>query len=152
MPPGRPGDPHPWPFEEEGEGWAGEPGHLGEDWRADPGWRADHEAEFAAVAERQLARLQTRLPSIVARRVPVRSLTAGPAPGTVRMRLADGTTVLVTSGRPGNVVRVVRALEDRRAVTVTAWERNEEGLVLVLTGVHGREPARLRLLGPDQPD
>lgn len=157
MPSGRPGDQQPWPFEEEGQGPGGEPGPGRQSGPGGQSWRGGDrdtgaEAELAALAERQLARLATLLPAIVSRQVPVRALTPGPAAGTVRMRLADSTTLLVTAARPGEVVRVVRALEERHPVTITAWGRGADGLVVELTGVRGREPARLRVLGPDQPD
>lgn len=113
---------------------------------------SDHEAELAAAAREARERLATRLPALVTRRVPVRGLTPGPVTGTARMRLADSTTVLVEAVTPGQLSRVLLALEKHRAVTIRDWERTPEGLEVVLAGVPGRVPPRLRLLGPDQPD
>lgn len=113
---------------------------------------SDHEAEFEAAARRALERLETRLPTLVRRRVPLRAITPGPVTGTARARLADSTTVLVGTVTPGDFGRVLRAMETRRSVTIRAWERTEDGVVLELAGVPGRLPPRLRLLGPDQPD
>lgn len=120
-------------------------GHTG-------GMPSEHEAEFEAAAQRALERLETRLPTLVRRGVPLRSLTPGPVTGTARVRLADSTTLLVGSSVPGDVSRVLRALATRRSVTLRTWDRTDEGLVLELAGVPGREPPRLVLLGPDQPD
>lgn len=113
---------------------------------------AEFEAEFEAAAQRALERLALRLPTLVRRGVPVRSIAPGPATGTARMRLADSTTVLVGAGTPGDFGRVLRAMETRRSVTIRAWERTADGVVLELAGVPGRVPPRLVLLGPDQPD
>ena len=113
---------------------------------------SDHEPQFAAVVRRALDRLETRLPQIVARQVPVRAILPGPVSGTARLRLADSTTVLVSGARPGDMSRLVRALETRRAVTVAGWQRADDELALQLRGVPGRAPVRLRLIGPDQPD
>lgn len=113
---------------------------------------SEHEAEFEAAAQRALERLEMRLPTLVRRRVPLRALTPGPVTGTARARLADSTTVLVGADAPGDISRVLRALQTRRAVTIRTWERTPDGLVLELAGVGGRVAPRLVLLGPDQPD
>lgn len=113
---------------------------------------SDHEAEFEAVARRALEQLEVRLPTLVRRRVPLRAITPGPVTGTARARLADSTTLLVGAGTPGDLSRVLLAMETRRAVTIRTWARTEAGLVLELAGVPGRVPPRLVLLGPDQPD
>lgn len=97
-------------------------------------------------------RLQVQLPVIVARQVPVRGITAGPVEGVARLRLADGTTMLVGARQPGDLGRVVRAVADKRAVLLTGWDRGPQGLAITLGGVPGRTPVSLRVLGPDQPD
>lgn len=106
----------------------------------------------AAAAEQMTGHLQVQLPGIVERRVPVRGITPGPAQGVGRMRLADSTTFLIGGFVPGDLGRVLRALHNRYAVTIARWEREEGGLLLTLAGVPGREPVRVWLLGPDQPD
>ncbi|WP_134774256.1 hypothetical protein [Ornithinimicrobium flavum] len=113
---------------------------------------SDHEAELAAAAREAQERLARRLPLLVSRRVPVRGLTRGPVTGTARLRLADSTTVLVEAVVPGQLGRVLLALERHRSVTLREWRRTPEGLEVVLAGVPGREAPRLRVLGPDQPD
>lgn len=95
--------------------------------------------------------LMVRLPTLVARRVPVRGLTGGPVSGVGRLRLADSTTLLVRSARPGDVARLGRALLGKGAVTVTGWESTPEALTLTLSGPPGR-PLVLEVLGHDQPD
>ncbi|GGK77557.1 hypothetical protein [Ornithinimicrobium pekingense] len=117
-----------------------------------PSWDGDPARDWAEV-ERALAdRLQVLLPGLVSRRVPVRALEAGPVRGVGRLRLADGTTLLVSSFPPGGLARLMRALVDQRAVLVSSWVRDREGLLLTLGGVPGRQPVRLRVVGPDQPD
>ena len=106
----------------------------------------------AAAAEQMTGHLQVQLPGLVERRVPVRGITPGPAQGVGRMRLADSTTFLIGGFVPGDLGRVGRALHNRYAVTIARWESEEGGLVLTLAGVPGREPVRVWLLGPDQPD
>lgn len=106
----------------------------------------------AAAAEQMTGHLQVQLPGLVERRVPVRGITPGPAQGVGRMRLADSTTFLIGGFVPGDLGRVLRALHNRYAVTIARWEREEGGLLLTLAGVPGREPVRVWLLGPDQPD
>jgi hypothetical protein len=117
-----------------------------------PSWDGDQTHEWAE-AERALAdRMQVLLPSLVSRRVPARVVEAGPVGHVGRLRMADGTTLLVTSVEPGGLSRLVRALLDRRTVLVGSWERRSEGLEITMTGTSGRHPVRLRVVGPDQPD
>ncbi len=106
-----------------------------------------------AEAERALTdRLQVLLPSLVSRRVPARQVEPGPLARVGRLRMADGTTLLVSAVEPGALSRLVRALLDRRTVLVGSWERTPDGLEITLSGVPGRHPLRLRVVGPDQPD
>lgn len=106
-----------------------------------------------AAAHLQLTRhLQVQLPGLVARRVPVRGVTPGPAQGVGRLRLADSTTFLVGGAAPGDLGRIVRALHDKYAITLARWEHRDERLLLTLTGVPGRTPVQIWLIGPDQPD
>lgn len=117
-----------------------------------PSWDGD-QTHDRAEAERALAdRLQVLLPGLVSRRVPVRALEAGPVDHVGRLRLADGTTLLVSSAPPGGLGRLVRALLDRRTILVRSWTRTPDGLLVTLSGVPGRHPLLLRVEGPDQPD
>ena len=117
-----------------------------------PSWDGDP-ARGRAEAERALAdRLQVLLPDLVSRRVPARAVEAGPVSRVGRLRLADGTTFLVTAASPGALARLSRALHDRRSVLVATWSRTPAGLEITLGGVPGRHPVRLLVLGPDQPD
>lgn len=102
--------------------------------------------------ERAAAHLRLQLPGLVERRVPVRGLTPGPVHGVGRLRLADSTTYLVGSVSPGDLGRLTRSLHDRRSITLAGWESTPAGLLLTLGGTLGRDPVRLWLLGPDQPD
>lgn len=106
-----------------------------------------------AEADRARAdRLQVVLPGLVSRGVPVRLVEPGPVTGVARLRMADGTTFLVSSASPTALSRLLRALETKHAVLVRSWRRSPEGLVLTFSGVPGREPVSLWLVGPDQPD
>lgn len=97
-------------------------------------------------------RLQVVLPGLVSRRVPARLVEAGPVVRVGRLRMADGTTFLVASADPGGLARLMRALVDQHPVLVSSWLRGPEGLEITLSGVPGRRPVRLRVVGPDQPD
>jgi hypothetical protein len=117
-----------------------------------PSWDGDPELEWAE-AERALAdRLQVLLPGLVSRRVPARLVEAGPVTRVGRLRMADGTTLLVTAVEPGGLARLTRALVNKRTVLVSSWARSADRLEITLSGIPGRHPVRLRLLGPDQPD
>lgn len=103
-------------------------------------------------AERAIAdRLAVLLPGLVGRRVPVRAVDRGPLEKVGRLRMADGTTLLV-AGLDGGLARVARALHERHAVVLTGWSRGPEGVVVTLGGVSGRTATHLRVRGLDQPD
>jgi hypothetical protein len=109
------------------------------------------EDPWAEALQRSADRLQVTLPSLVARRVPVRLLEPGPVTGVGRLRMADGTTFLVTAAVRGDLGRVVRAMIEKRTILCSGWERDSETLTITLEGVPGRHPVRLHCL-PDQPD
>lgn len=92
------------------------------------------------------------LATLLSRRVPVRGLEPGPVTGVGRMRWGDGTVMLVASARPGELGRVLRSLETRRSLILQSYEPGEAGPLLTLAGGVGREPVRLVVVGPDQPD
>lgn len=92
------------------------------------------------------------LETLLSRRVPVRGLEPGPVTGVARMRWGDGTVMLVTPARPGELSRVLRTLETRRSLTLASYESGAQGPVLSLHGAVGREPVRLVVVGRDQPD
>ncbi|WP_022925923.1 hypothetical protein [Serinicoccus marinus] len=96
--------------------------------------------------------LEVQLPRLVARRVPVRGITPGPLGGVGRLRLADSTTFLVSPTEPGDLGKVLRALHNKHAIVLARWEHHEDRLLLTLSGVPGRFPVQLWLIGPDQPD
>ncbi|WP_151525533.1 hypothetical protein [Serinicoccus kebangsaanensis] len=113
--------------------------------------RWDGQDETAA--QWQMSRhLQVQLPGLVARRVPLRGVTPGPLQGVGRLRMADSTTFLVGAAQPGDLGRIVRALHNKHAITISRWEHRDEGLLLTLAGAPGREPVQVWLVGPDQPD
>ena len=108
--------------------------------------------EWAEADRARADRLQVVLPGLVTRGVPVRLVEPGPVARVARMRMADGTTFLASSASPTALSRLLRALETRHAVLVRSWSRTPRGLRVTLSGVPGREPVSLWLVGPDQPD
>lgn len=117
-----------------------------------PSWDEGHRSEEMEAERTRTDRLQVLLPGLIARGVPARHIEAGPVTRVGRLRMADGTTFLVTAAEPGGLARLVRALVDKHPVTVSSWARSADGLEITLSGVPGRHPVRLRLVGPDQPD
>lgn len=114
--------------------------------------REDPDQAWARAEEARVDRLQVLLPDLVGRRVPARLVEQGPRAGVGRLRMADGTALLVTAVDPGALGRLLRAVVGKRPVVVATWSRTPEGLVLTLRGVPGRHPVRLLLVGLDQPD
>lgn len=108
--------------------------------------------EWAEADRARADRLQVLLPGLVTRRVPLRLVERGPVGGVARIRMADGTAFLAVSGTPAALSRVLRALDTKHAVVVRSWERSGDGLLLSLSGIPGRHPVSLLLVGPDQPD
>ncbi|AXH96219.1 hypothetical protein [Ornithinimicrobium avium] len=108
--------------------------------------------EWTAADRARVDRLQVLLPGLVSRRVPFRLVEPGPVGGVARVRMADGTAFLAVSASPAALSRVLRALDTKHAVVVGSWERSAGGLSLFLSGVPGRHPVTLLLVGPDQPD
>lgn len=117
-----------------------------------PSGDGDHRREWVEAERAVTDRLAVLLPSLVSRRVPARQVEPGPLTRVGRLRMADGTTLLVSAVEAGGLSRLVRALLDRRTVLVSAWERTPDGLEVTVSGVPGRHPVRLRVVGPDQPD
>lgn len=117
-----------------------------------PSWDGDQTHGRAEAERAVIDRLQVLLPDLVLRRVPARLLEPGPVSGVGRLRMADGTTFLVTAAGTGGLGRLTRALVDRRTVLVSSWTRTPAGLHLTLSGAPGRHPVTLLVLGPDQPD
>ncbi|HOB04931.1 MAG TPA: hypothetical protein PKM36_06630 [Propionibacteriaceae bacterium] len=103
---------------------------------------------------RLLALLGVRLDQLMARRIPVRGVSAGPVLHSTRLRFADGTTLLVRSERSGNMARVLQAVLSGRPVLVERWERRSGGLALALAVQSSGRRLHLGMvvLGPDQPD
>lgn len=108
--------------------------------------------EWAEADRARADRLQVVLPGLVTRGVPVRLVEPGPVTGVARIRMADGTAFLASSASPAALSRLLRALETKHAVLVRSWSRTPQGLHVTLSGVQGREPVGLWLVGPDQPD
>lgn len=106
--------------------------------------------------------LARTLSPLVARKVPVRSVTRGPLDGVARVRWADGTVLLARSSTPGALTRVSRALASGAHVVATEVRHAEGdphtppadvGVILSLErrGRHA-PPLALLVLGLDQPD
>lgn len=102
---------------------------------------------------------------LVARQVPVRSVTPGPLEGVARVRWADGTVLLARSMQPGALIGLTRALLNGGRVVATQVDRvgdaagahapdtlQTPGVVVVLQRQGRRDPVRLLVLGLDQPD
>ncbi len=117
-----------------------------------PSWDGDHVPEWAEARRVRTDRLQVLLPGLVSRSVPVRLVETGPVAGVGRLRMADGTTFLVAAVQPGGLARLMRALMTGRSVLVGSWSRSPEGLEVTLSGVPGRHPVTVWVVGPDQPD
>ena len=66
-----------------------------------PSWDGDQTHEWAEAEQAQADRLQVLLPGLVSRRVPARLIEAGPVARVGRLRMADGTTLLVAAAEPG---------------------------------------------------
>ncbi|SOC57186.1 hypothetical protein [Ornithinimicrobium cerasi] len=110
--------------------------------------------------------LARTLAPLVARQVPVRSLTPGPLEGVARVQWADGTVLLARSLQPGALVGLSRALLRGGRVLATQVDRVDDaadahapgslqtpGVVVVLQPQSRRAgPVRLLVLGLDQPD
>lgn len=92
--------------------------------------QAELEAMFAAVDEEILDDLQrllaARMKGVMLRQVPVRVIRASPAPSVARICFSDGTIVLATTHRPGDMVQMAFAML-RTSVTLNAFELTEEG-------------------------
>ena len=111
------------------------------------------DADERDVEARVLGLLVVRLNYLIQRRIPVRGVQPGPVHGATRLRMADGTTLLVRSDQPGSMARVLHAITTGRAVLVERWERRGPVVALWL-GVQGVKMLHLGVvgLGPDQPD
>ncbi len=91
---------------------------------------ADLEAMFAAVddevLEDLLGLLEVRMRGVMLRRVPVRVIRSSPAPRVARICFSDGTIVLATTRRPGEMVPMAFAML-KTSVTLEAFERTQDG-------------------------
>lgn len=91
---------------------------------------ADLEQMFAAVdsevLEDLLGLLEVRLRGVMLRGVPVRVIRASPAPSVARICFSDGTTVLATTKRPGEMVPMAFAML-KTSVTLEAFEHTQDG-------------------------
>jgi hypothetical protein len=106
--------------------------------------------------------LARMLSPLVARQVPVRSVSPGPLEGVARVRWADGTVLLVRSSTPGALTRVSVALAAGAHVVASEVQHAEADpsrppteLALILSlERRGRRapPLELMVLGLDQPD
>ena len=92
----------------------------------------------------------SRLRPLVRRRVPVRSVVAAPSLGAVRIRFADGTTVLCRGDRPGDAA-VLGAAVMRGSVTVR-FAVDGAGTRLDFAWEGSRRPLSVHVAGLDQPD
>lgn len=109
--------------------------------------------------------LARTLSPLVARRVPVRSVSPGPVEGVARVRWADGTILLARSLLPGSLVRISRALADGGSIVAVQVEPVPEppqergadplrpvGVVVTMQLARRRQKLSLLVLGLDQPD
>lgn len=111
-------------------------------------------------------RLARTLAPLVARGVPLRSVSAGPLEGVARVRWADGTVVIARSVQPGGLVRLTRLLLQRGGGVVAVQvdpvddaaagqavdPLQPAGVVVTLQPLRRGQPLRLLVLGLDQPD
>jgi enoyl-CoA hydratase/carnithine racemase len=97
-------------------------------------------------------RLSWRLCPLVERGVPPRRVQAAPVPRAARLLFADGTTVVVKGGQPGDLGVLAVAMR-RGSVTTAACVTDFEGTThLVFTWPGRRQGLSLRVIGLDQPD
>lgn len=92
--------------------------------------QADLEAMFAAVDEdvqdHLLGLLEVRMRGVMLRQVPVRVIRTSPAPSVARICFSDGTIVLATTRRPGQLIQMALAMV-RTSVTLDAFEITNDG-------------------------
>jgi hypothetical protein len=97
-------------------------------------------------------RLTWKLCPLVERGVPPRRVQAAPVPRAARLLFADGTTVVVKSGEPGDLGVLAVAMR-RGSVCTAACTTDGEGTThLVFTWPGRRQGLSLRVIGLDQPD
>jgi hypothetical protein len=120
----------------------------------DPRDVADLDAALAAT-EREIfrdraARLSAGLSHLVERRVPVRTIEPDWATHAVRVRFADGTTMLVSGASPGAFGVLASRLREG-SVCLLSCEPAPSGTNLVFDGPHGRETLHVTSAGVERP-
>lgn len=121
----------------------------------DPSDLAELEARWGALeadhARRRDELLVARLRPLVARRVPVRVVEAVPERQVVRIRFADGTSV-VGRGEAAGDAGVLAARVKAHSVFPGACSSDEAGTHLVLDWLGAHHPVSMLVTGLDQPD
>lgn len=108
----------------------------------------DSMTEQASRTTEQL--ILSRVQPVVRRRVPVRGVVAAPSLGTVRVRFADGTTVLCRGDKPGNAA-ILSAAVMRCSVTARCVV-DDAGPRLDFVWKGRLRPLSVHVAGLDQPD
>lgn len=121
----------------------------------DPDDAAELDARFAAATSDDTTWrddvVAARMAPLVRRRVPMRMLEPLPERGAIRIRFADGTTI-VAHGTHGGDLGVLAAVMRDRSVRVSSWARADDGLHLALDWPGRRKQLDLVVTGLDQPD
>lgn len=105
---------------------------------------AEYDAEFSQRMAYTLDRLSRR-------GTPVRGMEAFNDDGVVRVRFADGTTILVRGERPGELSAVAMAVVRSQPVLLTSLRETGSGVVAALRWPGPARPVTIRIVGRDQP-
>lgn len=117
----------------------------------DPGFLTAWEAIAAGQRVGLSGRLLADLTRVQHRRTPLRHTEGYGSRGTVRLRFADGTTVLARPAGRGGLGAVALALHRGSAVLLTAFREDGEAARAILSWNRGGR-AEVDVIGADQPD
>ncbi len=121
---------------------------------ADPDEAAEIDARLAAVLADcgdHRTNLAIRLQPLVERRVPARCIEAAPHLRALRIRFADGTTVLARGTEPGQVAMLAAQIR-HRSLPPAACTIDEDGTHLLFGWPGRRRALSILVTGMDQPD
>lgn len=106
---------------------------------------AEHSASFAR-------RMAYTLDHLHRRGTPVRGVEAYNDDGVVRIRFADGTTILVRGDGAGALSHAAVAVVRSQAVLLTGVRETASGVVAALRWPGAAHPVTIHVIGHDQPE
>ena len=106
---------------------------------------AEHSASFSR-------RMIYTLDRLCKRGTPLRGVEAFNDDGVVRIRFADGTTLLVRGDGAGALSAVAVAVMRSQPVLLTSAQEKESGVFAALRWPGAAHPATIRIIGRDQPE